>query len=159
MMSRSAFIILLTFCLALLLTVLPLPEWARLYRPQWVALVLVYWAIALPHRVGVGTGFIMGIMLDALTSTLLGQHALGMSVIAFLAVQSHARIRVFPLWQQAIGVLILLLIEHSLNLWIIGATLQAPPGLVYWFVPLISAFLWPWMFVTLRGVRRRFKVD
>lgn len=158
MPSRSTWIILFTFCLALLLTVLPLPEWARPYRPQWVSLVLIYWCIALPHRVGVGTGFSVGIVLDALTSTVLGQHALAMSLIAFLAVQLHARIRVFPLWQQALGILLLLIVERLLILWVIGATSQATPGLIYWLAPLIGALLWPWVFLTLRDVRRRFKV-
>jgi rod shape-determining protein MreD len=158
MPSRSVIIILSTFCLALLLTVLPLPEWARAYRPQWVSLVLIYWCIALPHRVGVGAGFSIGIVLDALTSTLFGQHALGMSLTAFLAGQLHARIRVFPLWQQALVILIFLLAEHLLTLWVVMATSQTSPNPHYWSIPIIGAILWPWAFMTLRNVRRKFNV-
>ena len=69
---------------------------------------MLYWAIALPHRVGVGSGFIVGIVLDVLTGTLLGQHALGLSIVTFIAIQLHQRIRVFPFWQQSLGMLVLL---------------------------------------------------
>lgn len=148
-----------TLCVAMLLTILPMPEWARPFRPQWVTLVLLYWAIALPHRVGVGSGFVAGILLDVLTGTLLGQHALGLSVVTFIAIQLHQRIRVFPFWQQSLGVLVMLVIEHLLALWVTGATRGVAPGLIYWSSPLIGALLWPWVFVTLRKVRRHFKVS
>lgn len=159
MNGRGTWMILLTFCVALLMTILPLPEWARPFRPQWVTLTLIYWCIALPHRVGVGSGFTLGIVLDVLTGTLLGQHALGLSLVAFLSVQLHARVRVFPFWQQALAVLVLLVIEHLFALWVIGATGQRAPGLIYWLIPPIGALLWPWVFVTLRDVRRRFKIS
>jgi rod shape-determining protein MreD len=157
--ARGSVIIVVTVAVAMLLMILPMPEWARLYRPQWVTLVMLYWALALPHRVGVGSGFAAGIILDVLTGTLLGQHALGLSVITFVAIQLHQRIRVFPLWQQSLGVLVLLLVDHLLSLWVIGATRGAAPGLNYWLVPLIGALLWPWVFVTLRKVRRHFKIN
>jgi len=158
MNSRSIWVLAITFLVALLMMILPMPEWARPFRPQWVTLTLIYWCIALPHRVGVGTGFTLGILLDVLTGTLLGQHALGLSLVAFLSVQLHARIRVFPFWQQALAVLVLLVVEHLFALWVMGAIDQTPPGLIYWVVPLIGAVLWPWVFVTLRDVRRRFKI-
>ena len=150
--------ILATLCIAMLLMILPMPDWARPFRPQWVTLVLLYWAIALPHRVGVGSGFATGIVLDVLTGTLLGQHALGLSIVTFIAIQLHQRIRVFPFWQQSLGIFILLVIEHLLALWVTGATQGVTPGLVYWSVPPIGALLWPWVFVTLRKTRRHFKV-
>ena len=159
MTKRGGIIIIITLLLAMLLLILPLPDWARPYRPQWVTLTLIYWCIALPHRVSVGSGFTVGIILDALTGTLLGMHALGLSLVAFLAVQLHARIRVFPLWQQAFVVLILLIIEHLLTLWILRATDQSIPGSQYWLIPAIGAALWPWVFVTLRDIRRHFKVS
>lgn len=158
MNARGGWIVALTFCAALLLMILPLPEWAREFRPQWVTLVLVYWCLALPHRIGVGSGFILGILLDVLTGTLLGQHAIGLSLVAFLTVQLHARIRVYPLWQQSIAILILLILEHLLSLWVIGASGQPAPGLKYWVIPLVGMLLWPWVFVTLRNIRRSFKI-
>lgn len=157
--GQGRLVILATFCVAMLLMILPMPDWARPFRPQWVTLVLIYWAIALPHRVGVGSAFVAGIILDVLTGTLLGQHALGLSIVAFIAIQLHQRIRVFPFWQQSLGILVLLLIEHILTFWLTGVTRGVTPGMTYWAVPPIGALLWPWVFVTLRKIRRHFKVS
>ena len=158
MNTRGGGVIALSFCVALMLMILPLPEWARVFRPQWVTLVLIYWCLALPHRVGIATGFALGILLDVLTGTLLGQHALGLSLVAYITVQLHARIRVIPLWQQSLAVLVLLVIEHLLSLWVMGASGRITPGLDYWLVPLVGATLWPWVFITLRNIRRHFKI-
>ncbi len=155
---QNGVVILILFLIALVLTVIPLPDWMRDFRPQWVALTLIYWCMALPQRVGVGTAWTLGIFEDVLTGTLLGQHALGLSVTAFLALRLHQRIRVFPLWQQSLSVFVLLLVEHLLSLWVIGATGQPTPSLWYWMPTVVGMFLWPWLYIVLRDVRRRFKV-
>ena len=155
---RGGLSIALSISLALLLTIFPLPDIAQPYRPQWTALVIIYWCMAIPERVGVGISFITGILLDVLTGTLLGQHALGLSVIAFLTVQTHQRIRVFPLWQQSIFVTILLIVDRLLLLWVDGAIGRPAAGLVYWVPPLLGVLLWPWVYIILRDVRRRFHV-
>lgn len=155
---QNGAVILILFLIALVLTVMPLPDWARDFRPQWVTLTLIYWCMALPQRVGVGTAWILGVLEDVLTGTLMGQHALGLSVTAFLTLRLHQRIRVFPLWQQALSVFVLLLVEHLLSLWVIGATGQPTPNLWYWMPTVVGMLLWPWFYVILRDVRRRFKV-
>ena len=63
-----------------------------------------------------------------LTGTLLGQHALGLSVVTFVAIQLHQRIRVFPFWQQSLGILVPLVMEHLLALWVTGATRAFRPA-------------------------------
>ena len=158
MKQRGLLIIWLTLILALILTLLPLPDWARPYRPQWISLVLLYWCIALPHRIGIGTGLSVGILLDILTGTLLGQQALSLALLAYLGIQWHTQLRVSPLGQQAWGILILLFIGHALQQLITGATSGRTPSLGYWWIPVLSAFLWPWIFVTLRDIRRRNRI-
>ena len=76
--------IVFTFIIALLLTIMPLPEWARYLRPDWVGLVLIYWCLAVPERVGVITGWLMGLLVDLLTGAILGQHALALTVVAWI---------------------------------------------------------------------------
>lgn len=141
-----------------LLSLLPLPEWTQIYRPQWLALILIYWCMALPERVGVGVGFVTGLLLDVLMGNLLGQHALGLSVVAYLALKLHLRVRVMPLRQQVFTVFILLLVERLLALWSTGAAGYPTPSLWYWLSPVIGMLLWPWVYRLLRGVRRRFRV-
>ena len=152
-------VILLSFCVALILMILPLPEWARPFRPQWVTLTLIYWTLAVPDRVGVGSGFLAGIALDVMSGALLGQNALGFSVVAYASVKLHQRVRLFPLWQQSLVVLALLIADHLIGLWVMGATREHPPGLIYWVVPLIGTALWPWLFILLRDLHRRFRVE
>ncbi|MGB5178147.1 MAG: rod shape-determining protein MreD, partial [Gammaproteobacteria bacterium] len=94
-------VIVFTFIIALLLTVIPLPDWARYMRPDWVGLVLIYWCMALPERVGVATGWFTGLMVDLLTGTLLGQHALSLTVVAYITLKFHLRLRLVPVWQQS----------------------------------------------------------
>ena len=94
-----------------------------------------------------------------MTGTLLGQHALGLSLVAFLTLKLHQRTRLFPLWQQSLTVLLLLVLERLLSLWVMGAVGQPAPSIEFWAPPLIGMFLWPWIFIVLRDVRRRFRVS
>jgi len=144
-----------SLALALLLTIVTLPHWALVYRPQWVALVLIFWALNQPRRVGVFWGFCTGILMDVISGSVLGQNALGLSVVCFLAVELHQRILPFPPWQQALSVWLLLLVERLLSLWILGATGQPTPSLAYWTPTFVGALLWPWLFVLMRGTRDR----
>lgn len=151
-------LILLSFIVAFMLTVVPLPEFMQFIRPEWSALVLLYWCMALPDRIGVGIGWIVGLLLDVLTGTLLGQHALAMTVIAYLIINLHQRIRIFPLWQQAAIIWMLLNLYQLLLLWFDGITGQPPKGLQFWLPPISGMILWPVVFILLRRLRRHFKV-
>lgn len=155
---QGTHVILATLAIALFLTILPMPDWGENYRPQWVALTLIYWCMALPNRVGVFWACATGLVLDVTSGTVLGQHAFTLSVTAYLAVELHQRIRIFPLVQQAASVWVLLLVERLLSLWVVGATGQPTPTLWYWVPTFIGMLLWPWVFIVLRDVRRGFAV-
>ena len=143
---------------ALLLTTLPLPEWATLWRPSWVALVVLYWCMAVPERVGIFIGWLLGLVLDVHSGTLLGQNALAMAVMAFVALCIHQRVRVLPLWQQGLSVFALVFIYNTVTLWVNGALGKPIEAVAYWSIPLMSMVLWPWIFIILRDVRHRFQV-
>jgi rod shape-determining protein MreD len=155
---RGSWIIGLTFVLALMLTALPMPDWAALWRPAWVALVLIYWCMALPSRAGVFMGWSVGLLLDVMTGTLLGQHALALGVTAFIAHKLHRRVRVLPIWQQGVTVFGLVFVFQALVLWINGIKGMPVSLVAYLAAPLVSMLLWPWIFVVLRDARRRFDV-
>ena len=151
-------IIIFSLAVALLLTAVPVPDDLRIARPDWVLLVLIYWSMALPHRVGVGTGWLLGLINDALTGTLLGQHALAYSLVIYLTLKLHQRLRLYPLWQQALSILVLLSLGQLLLLWINGMIGRPIHSWLYWLPSLIGALLWPFLFVILRGLRRAFRV-
>lgn len=155
LLTRGTWGVFLTLTAALLLTIIPLPEAGADLRPQWVALTLIFWALNLPDRVGVFWGFGAGLALDAATGSLLGHHALGLSIVAYVAIELHARVRAFLLWQQTLFVWLLLVLERLLSLWIQGATGQPMPSLGYWGSTLIGLTLWPWLSVVLRDLGRR----
>lgn len=155
---RSNWVIVMSFVIALMLMALPMPDWAGIWRPAWVALVLIYWCMALPARVGIMVAFTLGIFLDVLSGTLLGQNALALSVVAFITLQFYQRVRVLPLWQQGITVFGLAFIHQVLLLWINGIQGMPVSFSDYWASPLISMVLWPWIFVVLRDLRRKYQV-
>ena len=155
---HGGIIIILSFLAALLLTAMPLPEWASNWRPAWVAMVLFYWCMALPNRIGIGVGWTMGLLLDVMQGTLLGQNALGLAIIAYFVIKSHQRIRMFPLIQQAFFVCFMVLIYLLLSLWVRGIMGMPVESWTYWMPALTSMILWPWFFIILRDIRRRYQV-
>ena len=99
-----------------------------------------------------------GLFVDVITGNLLGQHALAMTVVAFVTVKVHKQVRVYPLWQQALSVFVLVALSQLLVVWVKGIIGQAPDNWVYWAPSITSALLWPWIYVVLRDVRRKFRV-
>lgn len=155
---QGGWFILLSFVVAYILTILPLPHWLQQARPDWVALVLVYWCIATPQRVGVGIGWVSGLLQDAIQSSLFGQHALAYAVLAFLTLKLHQRFRVFPLWQQALSIMLLLLLARLIILWSNSFVGRPLPVMDYWLGALSGAVLWPLVFLLMRSLRQSFNV-
>lgn len=152
--GHNHWVIWLTFLIALTLSTLPMPDSLEWGRPEWVALTLIYWVVALPHRVGIWTGWILGLLVDILLGSLLGIHAISLAIVAFMAQRLHQRIRMFPLWQQAFIVLVLVGIHQMLLHWSQLALGSGSDSLAFLLPSVVSCLLWPWLFVVLRGVRR-----
>jgi len=148
-------IIYLSLLVGLVLMILPLPDWVQVYRPNWVALFLIYWSMALPKRVGLWFAFFIGLIVDTSQGTLLGQHTLGLIVVVFVNMIFYQRIRVLALVQQGMYVFLLLLLNQMVIVWVEGI-LGRPTGLVDFVgAPFIGMLIWPWVFVVLRDVRRK----
>jgi rod shape-determining protein MreD len=155
MQSSNLRVCALTIIAAFMLTIMPLPEWAQAFRPDWVTLVLIYWVMALPANIGVTIAWLLGLMLDVTHGALLGQHALGLVIVTYIVHSQHQRLRVASLLQQAIVVFFLLLLKQLLVLWVDGITGQAPDSALYFAPSLTGTLLWPWIYVILRDLRRR----
>lgn len=140
--SRKLPIVLSIFA-AMLLTLSPLPDWAEPFRPDWMALTLIYWAMNLPRTYGVGVAWLMGLFLDVAQGTLLAQHALALSFVVYLTVKFHLQIRVFPIPQMAACVLGLLALYRFLLFWINGIAGVDAPAISYWGPIVSGALLWP----------------
>lgn len=147
--------IILSLLIAYVLAIVPLPEFLVHWRPAWVALVVIYWVIAQPHRFGVVSAWITGLMLDVLVNNTLGQNALALAAIAYTTYLLHMRIRVFPLWQQCLSILVLVGIFMLVNLMIMRAVYTTATTMMYWVPALMSALIWPWMVLLLDLVQNR----
>ena len=155
---HNYWVILATMFVALLLTAMPLPDWINVWRPAWVAMVVIYWSMALPQRFGIASAWVMGILLDVLQGSLLGQHAIGLSIVAYVTVNLHLQIRQHPLYQQSLFVGLLISIYLCLIIWVNGV-IGRPPHSWSFLIPVVtSMLLWPWLFVILRDIRRRAQV-
>lgn len=152
-------VIFLSFVAALVLTILPLPDWVEAFRPEWMAMVLIYWIIALPERVGVGTAWTTGLFMDVARGSVLGQYALAFTVMAFIVQSLHQRMRVYPMHQQSVVVTLLCLLVLLVVHWVKGFIGESPESLMHWMPALSSMLLWPWLFLIMRDLRRKFRVS
>nr|VFK52143.1 MAG: rod shape-determining protein MreD [Candidatus Kentron sp. TUN]VFK52190.1 MAG: rod shape-determining protein MreD [Candidatus Kentron sp. TUN]VFK61675.1 MAG: rod shape-determining protein MreD [Candidatus Kentron sp. TUN] len=155
---RGGWIITISFLIAFLLAELPIPTWTTIWRPSWVAIVLIYWCLAIPERVRVGTGWLVGLIIDILGGSLLGQHAVGLCIVAFIVVKLHQQIRALPVWQQGMGIFVLITLYQLLILWINGIQGHPVSEWAYISSALTSTLIWPWAFIILRDVRRKYQV-
>ncbi|MDF7671196.1 rod shape-determining protein MreD [Orbaceae bacterium ESL0721] len=159
MKSSRTFIIWITLFIGIFLQILPWTSSLYMLKPHWVMLILVYWLLALPHRIGIGSAFIMGIILDLFTGTAIGIHAFIFSVIAYLALFRFQLIRNLALWQQSI-IIFLLSVCYDLLLFLFEMSIyhiitMSPMILLS---SVIDGFLWTWIYFLLRQIRRSFGI-
>lgn len=158
MSSRVSFLrVLCTSAIALLLTIVPLPQLLNFGRPDWLLLLVIYWSLNAPMLAGLTYAWICGLILDALIGTLVGQHALAFVVIATAAQHFQLRIRVFPVLHQAFVVLMLVSLYHFLLFWIDGIVGTAIASWIRWLPAMIGALLWPVMVAVLDTSTRRIR--
>lgn len=157
--SQGIGFIYLSLLAALMLTVIPVPFQFNLFRPDWVLLVLIYWILALPRRVNIGTAFFMGLLTDVLVGTVLGVNALAFSVVAFVVAVNHLKIRNFAVIQQSVLIGLMLALYQLLLFWLSHflTGVYFRPG--YLWPVLIGMIVWPWLFWLLRRYRRQLKIQ
>jgi len=154
--SRS--LIFLTIMAAVFLSLLPLPEMLAPFKPYWVAMVLIYWTLETQDMISLGLAFLIGLVLDTLSGSLMGLHALSLVVMVFLVQRFRSRLRFFPPWQQALSVLGLLVNDRIILIWITVLLGEPLPTWEYWLSPLVGMALWPWLFLLLDRIRARLRL-
>ena len=138
---------------ALLLNMLPLGRVP--WMPDFLAVVLVFWNVHQPLRVGIGMAFMFGLGMDVHQSSLLGQHALSYTALCFLATMIHRRLLWFPVPSQAVQVLPLFALAHGVE-WLIRLLGNGIfPGWIVLLAPSLEAVLWPVVSVLLLAPQRR----
>jgi rod shape-determining protein MreD len=133
----------LTAILGLVLTVLPLPPWLNTVRPAFLVLTVLYWSIAAPRAGGIGLGWFCGLVLDVFQGPVLGQHALALSLVTYIAVREHQIIRAKPAFQQSLMVFGALAAYEFVVFAIDGWSGHAVTNPLRWVHTVTGALVWP----------------
>lgn len=144
-----------SLALALLLAVVSVPEAIRPLKPFFLALVVIYWALETPERMGIGLAFCLGLAGDLVHGNLLGEQAMRLAIIAFIVLRIRPRMRFFPMLQQSLAVLALLLNDRVVTLGLRAFAGEPMPGWTFWLAPVAGAVLWPWLFLLFDVARAR----
>jgi rod shape-determining protein MreD len=153
LLPASGLFIASSLVVAFALNLLP---WGRLLGvPDFVALILVFWSIHQPRKVGIGVAFFMGLMMDVHDASLLGENALAYTLLSYFAIMIHRRVLWFPIGTQALHVLPLLLLAQLVQLLIRLMAGGSFPGWIYFVESLISVALWPLVTWILLAPQRR----
>ncbi|SEJ58108.1 rod shape-determining protein MreD [Frateuria terrea] len=148
-----------TLVFALLSMLVPLPDVLEPFKPYWPALVLLYWSLESGDRVTLGLAFTMGLAADLLDGVLLGEQALRLTALVFIALRFRSRLRFFPMWQQTLAVLALLVNDRILLTIVRVFAGDALPPASWWISPFVGAALWPFVFLLLDDLRMRLRLQ
>jgi len=148
----------LSFAVAVLFNLLPMPTDAVLWLPDFIAMLILYWVINQPRRVSIGTAFTLGIIADVACTGMFGQHALAYSITAYLALLRQRQLVMFNLGQQTLAVLALMFANQIIMVFARMATGSAFIGWSYFLPPLTGAILWPLLTKLLLLPYRQHKV-
>jgi rod shape-determining protein MreD len=148
-----------TLVIALFLTLVPLPAVLEPFKPYWPALVLLYWTLEAEDRVSLGLAFSIGLGADLLNGILLGEQALRLCALVFITLRFRSRLRFFPMWQQSLAVLALLLNDRVLLLVVRMLAGFSLPPVSWWMAPFVGAMMWPFLFLLLDDLRARLRVQ
>ncbi|WP_240095504.1 rod shape-determining protein MreD [Thermomonas flagellata] len=151
--ARNPWVLPVSLLLAILLGLVPLPGVLQPLRPYWLALVLAYWVLEAPAKVGLGAAFLLGLAADLAYGGLLGEQAMRLTILTFILERFRARLRFFPVSQQALAIGVLLFNDRVVSLAIhlvVGAVLLP---WTFWIAPLVGMLLWPPLRLVLDALR------
>lgn len=145
--------IILSIFISLILLIIPPPSWAIWFKPPWVEMVIFFWVLYLPQHFNLVSAWIVGLLVDVLTNSPLGEHAATLIIATYLVRKFYQQLRMYPLWQQSCAISIILLIHQLLLFWIQHLLGQNPAWLI-WVPPLLNLVLWPFIVTQLRRFTR-----
>ncbi len=157
---KSLFVIGVTFVVAIILELIPLPGFLLWIEPEWVILTLIYWSLVLPDKVGLSVAFLLGLVMDLLMGTLLGQHALAYVIITCLCIRFCTRIRFLPLWQQTVTIFLMVFAYQTFQFFMheFSDSEQVVATWLFWLPSFTSCLLWPFIYTFLQSYQTRYRV-
>ena len=147
----------LTLLVSLLLAVFPLTPPDDGWRPEWTALVVIFWAVNIPDRIGVSFAWLAGLVLDGFSGVTLGQNALSLAIVAYICNGLYQRMQHFAILQQAGLVFVLVGIHLLVGYWVQSLGALSTRNLNFLAGALSSALVWPFFSLVLQYVFRSFQ--
>ena len=160
-LNRGRWLISLTIIAAFLLTMVRAPvgapEWLGSLRPGWIVLIVYFWAMYAPHRIGIFSSWAIGFLVDVVHADPFGLNGLVLATVTFVTWRFHERLRLYAVLQQAcVSAAMVLFSEGARRL----AHEQAQPWLPVTVLPaLISMFVWPFLHLLLGKLAQRYRVE
>lgn len=151
-------LIALSLFVGLVLSILPMSLYSASFRPDWTVLVLLYWVLALPERVNIGSAWFVGLLLDILLGSPLGAHALACALIGFFTAVNNKTIRHFSLPQQTLIIGLFLALYHLIVFWVSYFITDLPFSPSYLLPVLIDLPIWMLLFRLLHWYRNHFQI-
>jgi len=144
--TKSVIFIIVSLIVAMILTILPLPQWASYARPQWILMLLLFWMVALPSQpIGVVTVFFLGLLMDLLTGTVLGQQAFSLLLVSYGLLTLLPNFWRFPLWRQTL-VMVPVTLGYLFTMVTISSIFAQTTWTPQYFLSVAtSVVIWPWL--------------
>jgi rod shape-determining protein MreD len=144
--------------IALALSIVPIPQWAAWYRPHWVFLVVSYWLLTRPEYLGLGWAWVIGLVLDILTGVTLGEHALALTVIAYVLLKFNTRLQLSSFGQQMLAIISLSLLYFALLFAEQGFIGELPRKGLFWVSLATTILCWPIVYGLLHRYFRVYRL-
>ena len=128
-----------------LLSIYPLPTWGQWLRPEFALLAVIYWVMLAPFHLGMMFAWFIGLSLDLLEGSVLGQHALALTIIAYICALSHQQLRMFSLGAQMLAVFLLVSLYQLINYWVNNLTGGSFDSMLFLLPALTSGLFWPFL--------------
>jgi rod shape-determining protein MreD len=160
--ARGGWVILLTIIVAMVLSVVQLPpdapHWLTWARPNWLVLVVFYWVMAVPHRIGLIAAWVIGLLVDVLHGELLGLNAFTLAALTYVTWSLYERLRMYTIVQQAFVLLLLATAAEIARHLVHVLTLDVDVTVAIAGPALVTALIWPAGYLILRWIRRHLGV-
>lgn len=138
-------IISITLIIGMILTLLPLPVWVAWMRPHWVLAITIFWLLTASHRVGIGVSFGIGLFMDILTGTLLGEQALIFTITAYIVLRFQHWLAHMSIFSQTAAIFMLVLFDLIIDRCLIVLLHHTPVDWYFWMTAVTTAVIWPWL--------------
>jgi rod shape-determining protein MreD len=144
-----------TLLIALIVQVVPLPDWLSVVRPSFIGLVIIYWSIFAPHAGGIFAPWVAGLAVDVFKGDVLAQNALAIALVAYITISLHQRLRNQTMVQQSLFVFAMLFVNEAVVWGIEGWTSQSVSSSWRWIQPMVGAMLWPFIAMLMARTHSR----